>query len=75
MDNGGPEAWQTMEIASLAKAAQYKIDRAMQPSTVLQKKLDDLEDAYNFIAAIYERVCWQNTQIVRCYIEMQNTQN
>lgn len=49
------EAWQTMTIHSLAQAVSYKVERAIQPATSPVKRLDDLEDAYNFIAALYER--------------------
>jgi hypothetical protein len=52
----GPEAWETMPIDSIASAIKYKVDRAIQPATSMEKRLDDIEDAYNYVAALYERM-------------------
>ena len=51
----GLEAWQTMPIESIVAAIKYKVDRAIQPGTTTAKAEDDIGDAYNFVAALYER--------------------
>lgn len=51
----GKEAWETMPVSELVNAVSYKLARAMQPNVTTEKRLDDLVDAYNYIAAIYER--------------------
>ena len=54
--NEGPESWETMKLSALADAVSYKVNRAVQPSTSFAKSKDDLEDAYNYCAALYERI-------------------
>lgn len=44
-----------MSRDSLAYAAMYKIERA-RVNTNKAKALDDLADAYNYVAALFERV-------------------
>lgn len=58
----GKEAWETMPIESLAFGVKYKVDRAIQPGTSFEKSLDDLEDAYNYVAALYERILMEHEQ-------------
>ena len=54
--NEGLESWETMKLSALADAVSYKVNRAVQPGTSFAKSKDDLEDAYNYCAALYERI-------------------
>ena len=47
--------WEIMSEDSLAYAAMYKIERARVNTINKEKALDDLVDAYNYIAALFER--------------------
>lgn len=54
--NGLKEVWETMSLDDLASGAKYKIGRATQIQISKEKALDDLIDAYNYVAALYERL-------------------
>lgn len=49
------DSWLELEPNSLLYAAFYKVDRAIHNRTNKSKKLDDIVDAYNYLAAYYQR--------------------
>jgi hypothetical protein len=60
----GKEAWETIPIESIVAAIKYKVDRAIQRGTSTAKAEDDIGDAYNYVAALYERIVPNPTEPV-----------
>ena len=53
---GFTEAWETIPISAVVAGIEYKVQRAIQPGTSFEKAKDDIEDAYNYVAVLYERI-------------------